>query len=625
VVAGPLLAPGLVLAVDLNFGPHPHLPGTYWGAPEATHELPPSRLPYDAAFVLLGKVGLVAVGEKALLLAVVLLAGLGMHRLVAARTTTARYFAGFLYAVNPFVYDRLWTGQWFLLLGYALVPWAFAAFLRALRGEREAAWRFAVIAFLIGAASPHIAVLLVVLCALTSVAERAVAPAVLSFALAAALSLFWLLPTPGVADFWRHVGHEQLAYYSTVADAKWGIGATVAGLYGFWNDPAPVKAHLSIWPVLAAALVGLALWGLALRARDRVAWAVASAGALGFLLALGTSSALTRGTFTWLLDHVNVLRSFREPEKGVALLAFAYAYLGVPAVDDLAAALRGPRARAAAAAALVALPLLYGYRELYGLWGSMRTSSFPRSWAEARRLLPGDARTLFLPWSGYLELDFAHDRLVGNPAPGYFSTPILASRSVSASPATREFTDPTQEDVSRLLANVRAPAFGACLAGLGVSRVLVASEPGAERYAGLASRRDLVRVRRWDNLTLYRVKAPAGIVMAAPPSAPRCTTSLKPLRAERVDPAHVRLLEAVPRGRRLVLGLPQRGSWTLHGRDLELRRWHVYERNYALGALAALLAALAAFVVSRRAAASRRASDARAAATRSARGAGTRM
>src|SRR5690348_4498832 len=50
-VAGPLLAPGLVLAVDLNVVPHPHLPASIWGLPTGTHGGPPNRLPFDLLFV----------------------------------------------------------------------------------------------------------------------------------------------------------------------------------------------------------------------------------------------------------------------------------------------------------------------------------------------------------------------------------------------------------------------------------------------------------------------------------------------------------------------------------------------------------------------------------------------
>ena len=91
--------------------------------------------------------------ERVLLVAIVLLAGLGVHRLVAGERAGLAAFAGVLYAINPFVYDRLLTGQWFLLLGYAVLPWALRALIRTLRGERRAPWMFAALFALTGIAA----------------------------------------------------------------------------------------------------------------------------------------------------------------------------------------------------------------------------------------------------------------------------------------------------------------------------------------------------------------------------------------------------------------------------------------------------------------------------------------
>src|SRR5207244_637329 len=99
-----------------------------------------------------------------------------------------------------------------------------------------------------------------------------------------ALSLWWLLPTPGLDDLWAHVGRAQLDLYRTQADPHWGPVLTVAALSGYWNDAQP---HLpAVWPALALALLALSLHGLVVRRRDPLARALAVAGALGFLLAL---------------------------------------------------------------------------------------------------------------------------------------------------------------------------------------------------------------------------------------------------------------------------------------------------------------------------------------------------
>ena len=485
-------------------------------------------MPIDLLFAAAGHVGAVALLEKLLLLASIFLAGLGMHRLAPTDDEVGRYFAGLLYAVNPFVYDRLYTGQWYLVLGYALLPWAFRAFQPLARGEWRRAWRFALLATLVGVASPHMLALLVLLALFSAGAElvrhrrpATLGAAMLGLGLTVLGSLYWLLPRAGVEDLWRHVTPAQLALYQTVSDHTWGILANVAGLYGYWNDADPIKAHLATWPLLALGLAALAGLGLVARRRDTAAWAVAAGAGAGFVLALGGRGPLTGGLFTSLLGHVAAARSFREPEKGVALVVFGYAYLGAPAVAALRQHWPQVRSRSAAglAAALIALPLLYGYRELGGLWGSMSTSSYPASWTEARSVLEREAsssNTLFLPWHGYLALSFAHGRVVSNPAPSFFGTPVLASRSVGEGAAAADNSDPRDAAIAALLARgAQLSSLGACLATLGVSHVLVADDADAARYSFLTRQSDLVVERRWSDLVLYRNTHPTGLVLAA--------------------------------------------------------------------------------------------------------------
>jgi hypothetical protein len=623
-VAGPLLAPGLVLAVDLVPVPHPHLATDYWGIPAGTHLGPPDRLPIDLLFVALGHVGLVAAGEKLLLLAIVFLAGWGMHRLVPTDRDMGRYFAGLLYAVNPFVYDRLDTGQWYLLLGYALLPWAFAALLPLAAGRPRAAWRFALLAVAVGVASAHMFALLAVLVLAMSVAALIRGPRrgarIRSIALGCGLaglgSFYWLLPAPGLGDLWKHIGPAQLRLYQTVADRTWGLEAAVAGLYGYWNDAEPIKAHLLAWPLVAAALIGLALWGLATRRADPAAWAVAATAAFGFVLALGARGPLTGQLYRAALDHVGFLRSFREPQKGVALLAFGYAYLGGVAAGELRAHARrwwSHGVAVALAACVLLLPLLGGYRELGGLWGRLSTSTYPSSWSEARALLERQAagsRTLVLPWHGYSALSFAGHRVVANPAAEYFDTPVLVSRSVGEGAAAADSSDPLDAAVARLLASgSRRHDLGACLATIGVSHILLSKQADWAAYAFLARQDDLVVERRWNDLILYRNTHPTSLALRVDHvGSGLCDTRVTPLLATVDDPAHLRLAQPASAGALVSLASPLGTSWMLgtehshllagavpvvradgRARTFRLAAWHTVRRNYLIGLLGLVL------------------------------------
>jgi dolichol-phosphate mannosyltransferase len=628
VVAGPLLAPGLILVVDLSVVPHPSLPSMYWGLPTGTHGAAASRLPFDLLFVLAGHVGAVGLLEKILLLALLFLAGFGMHRLVPARHEIGRYFAGFFYAVNPFVYDRLDSGQWFLLLGYALLPWAFAAFLPVAQGDRRAAWRFALLATLVGAASPHMFALLLVLTTLHALFNiRGLRATGIAYALTVAASLYWLLPHTGVSDLWRHVTKAQLTLYATVGDHRWGLLANVLGLYGYWNDSQPVKTFVGLWPLGTLALIALAALGAGYARRSSATWTVVAAATFGALFALGTRGALTGGLFQALLDHVAAARSFREPQKAVALLVFGYAFLGGIGVAELRlrAALRRQAGVLLVSAAIVSLPFLYAYRELGGLWGTLHPSAYPADWEQAREVLGRDAKssnTLFLPWHGYFALSFAHDRVVANPAASFFDTPVIASRSVGEGSAS-DNSDPRDAAITRLLAaGPRLTTLGACLAPFGISHILVANEADSRRFGFLAQQKDLVVERRWAGLTLYRSSEPTGLVLAVSnTSANPCRLHVRPVAVTQHSATRI-VLAAPPRsGEVLLLAASAQSAWQLGGRaggrvaatgeprfeaaagtgrSIELTTAIQNEHRYAAGFLALVLVALGAAVARRR-------------------------
>ncbi len=523
-----------------------------------------------------------------------------MHRLAPVPAWPGRAFAGLLYAVNPFVFDRLDTGQWFLLLGYALLPHALKAFTELRGGGQWTPWRFALLAAATGIASSHMAILLALACVSITVAwtkalrGRLGRRVALAAALATTLSLYWLLPTPGIRELWDSVGPAQLALYRTVGDERLGLGVTVAALSGYWNNDDPLREFLPAWPLVFAAVAMLAVYGLALAVRRPAALGIGAAGFAGFALATVEAWGVTRGAFHGLFDAFPPLRSFREPQKGVALLTLAYAYLGAIAVDDLVRSAFSRRVRGVLIVLVLVLPLLGGYRVLGGLWGSLETSQFPRSWYSAERIIAAEAqysRTLVLPWSGYLRLGFAHGRVVANPAPGFFSSPVLASRSVGDAGAS-DHEDPVEARIDRLLADGRPQAnLAACLSELGVSHVLVLEAPGWASYRHLERLAGFESVLKGHDLVLYRLRTPGGLVMTRDGTGAPCGV-VAPLAVRRVHPALYELKTAV-REERIVLGLPDAEHWRVSRGEVRYLGWASYRRNYILG-----LAGVAAFGLS---------------------------
>ena len=134
-ITAPLLAPGFVVGYDLVFVPDLTLRRDLFGVTTAL----PRAVPSDVIVALLDEVVGGQVLNKSVLVAVPLLAGLGMTALwreLRLGGPLAGCAAVTLYVWNPFVAERWRLGAWALLLGYAALPWLVRSALRLRRGRR---------------------------------------------------------------------------------------------------------------------------------------------------------------------------------------------------------------------------------------------------------------------------------------------------------------------------------------------------------------------------------------------------------------------------------------------------------------------------------------------------------
>ena len=130
---------GRLLLLDFVSGPHqPLVPATAFGLDGGLTGGVPFAIGSGLLDRLLGQAGSVVP-------AAVFFRSPRPGRRVCAHDGAPRALgAGLFYAVNPFVFDRLYAGQLGLLLGYALLPFAVAALLDAAaeprRMARAACW-----------------------------------------------------------------------------------------------------------------------------------------------------------------------------------------------------------------------------------------------------------------------------------------------------------------------------------------------------------------------------------------------------------------------------------------------------------------------------------------------------
>lgn len=530
-VAAPLLGEGYLLLLDWPSGPElPRVPLL----PLPSSGDVGSGTPFLAILALLRSIH-PYLPDKVLLVAPILLGGVGLYRLVRSRFgvgSAAAAYGATLYVFNPFVADRYLAGHLFFLLGLGLLPWALGPVLDLL-DEPSRRTSIYVGLWLLGLAAidVHVAgmyALLVVVAGVAALSRRGAIMAAVGLGLGVALCAYWVLPSlfvpPGSG-----IGTADLAEYATRPP---GMGAlpTLAGLYGFWRDEFAGSAqripalYLLLVPILSLALMG-AFRVLASGPRRRAGVVLAAGAVLGLLLAAGTSLPPTAGAFQWLFDNVMVFRIYREPQKFLALVVLAYATFGavgleaVVARDGRTAAARSWRASGLA----VCVAIAYAYTMLWGFWGQVHLSRYPSDWARAEQIMEteGPGRVLVLPWHLYAVLSFSDGRIVANPAPSFFSRDVIAGDNVGFARIPTQSVDPFSAWVQQILAHRgEVQELGHLVAPLDVRFIVLLEEADRERYRFLERQSDLTTLYRGTALRLFENRAWRGRMLPLGPEGP---------------------------------------------------------------------------------------------------------
>ena len=478
------------------------------------------------------------------------IAMLGAARLVGG-SKWSRLAAATLYAVNPFVFTRLFVGHLPLLIGYALLPYAVKWALRSLAAPRlswvvPALW-WAVLTSL----SPHFAWIYGVVIVGVVVVANGIGPRVRTLWFATQVASFGLMSSylwlpHSATTLPTQVGSVSLDLYRTLGDPSLGLIPNVLGLYGFWRiGPGPElpKQVVTGWPFLMAVILLIVLAGAVhtLRrhskpradlstttssdvaaiselpaptspaeapSRRTLAWLLVFVGVAGFFLALGDQGP-TGPLFLWAYDHVPFFPIMREPQKFLMLLALAYAVFFGWGIDCLrkspSFSFRGGQFTATWLLAL-ALPLGYTPTIFFGLDHQIAPSAVPASYQQAdSRMGTGPGLVLSLPWHLYLAYPFTSDRVVANITTTEFRRGVIAGDNVQSGNVNSQSTSPRSaylQDLFNLVPTTHE--FGALVAPLGVKYIVLSKTVDWSLYGWLNHQRDLRLVMNTSALELWR-------------------------------------------------------------------------------------------------------------------------
>ena len=239
-------------------------------------------------------------------------------------------------------------------------------------------------------------------------------------------------------------------------------------------------------------------------------------GIIGLLLAAGASNQYTGPVFMWLFDNILFFKGYREPQKFIALVVLAYAYLGGLGVSSLERDWRktGKKLYAVLIIAALLTPLIYTFPMFFGFWGQLQTTDYPASWYEVDEILKNDSQEvnfLFLPWHQYMDFSWVknRDKRIANPAAVFFSKPVIQGDNVEAGAIYSTSTNPTSKYIEFLLANKdNYTNAGELLSLVNVKYIALAKEVDWEKYLFLYNQTDLEIIYDSPEIVLFKNKHP---------------------------------------------------------------------------------------------------------------------
>ncbi|MFL6051691.1 MAG: hypothetical protein ACJ72W_02060 [Actinoallomurus sp.] len=487
---GPALSPGFTPAYDMVFVPHPVFDAGTFGL---TGMLP-RHVPSDAVVTALSQLVPADLVQKAILLAIFVMACVSASALVPSERLTARLAGGVVYAWNPFVAERLLLGQWALLLGYAALPWVVQA---AARGEPRR-----LILALVPAAIGGFAAMTVSGLVVLAIGLRRPRRALWMLGAVLLMSLPWIVPSltrfSGVpAD------PAGVTAFAARADTPFGALGSLLLLGGGWNAEAvPSGYGAAVTTVPWLCVVALALVAYARGRRAVGTPGLGTAALIGLVVAV--LGAVAPGLLRGAIELWPGFAVLRDGQQFVAPLAVVIAVGISLAVDRVGAR----RPELAALTLLVPMALLPGL--VWGAGGRLAAVRYPADWARARAAVSAEpGGVLVLPWEAYRTYAWNGGRRVLDPLPRFLPGRVILNDAVQVGTDGRDLRMAVEDPRARALDPLirsGGPLTDA-LRARGVRYVAVdapeAFGPSANRLLGAE------RVVAGPDLVLYRI--PGGV------------------------------------------------------------------------------------------------------------------
>lgn len=466
-----LFLPGYVLTLDMVFTPEMHPQLSAFGYFNA---LP---LEWAVRFFILFLPAWVL--QKFIFVSLFFCIGfLSFRFLPVPKRETVRLFCALFYTVNPFVYTRFLAGQWTHLFAYAFLPLVLHFLLLLTESpNKKNSIKLLATTFLISIFSLHFFVFSILCIGLWffCVFKKESKTYFVQFlqktwvGFCGLILLICFLAIPSVVQwerFEQRFTRDHFEAFAPVAHKNIPVLLNLLSMNGFWGESggwgkqfAWPQEYRFFWVALfilySIVFVGIGvLWKKKEMHKHNLFFILLAF--LAFILATGAGYTPFHNFNLFLFESIPFWEGFRDSQKFVALFVlsigvfFGYGLEFCIGYFEHKSVWKQDIFRWSVVATLVGL----GFFVWGGFRGQLQPVFYPTEWEEVRVLVKNvekDEKVLFLPWHGYLSLNFNNNLLLVNPVTSYFGPPAVGSRSIEIKNVYDQEVDPLYRELDNLI------------------------------------------------------------------------------------------------------------------------------------------------------------------------------
>ncbi len=520
----PLYKPGFIFLLDMTFTPHLDL------SDYIQDGRIPSHFPIIMLIKLTGFILPMDIIQKIILSLLLLLPAIFMYQLSKKWLGNAwATFAGVLYMLNPWVYERFLAGHWLVLLGYAFLPLLLKLFQDLIVTKNKKSFiKFGILFALYPIFSIHFAYISIFLLVTQSIIYywhnkktittrelvNAIQAGIILLIVTIIVNSFWLLYFFKTGTTYAAITAQDFAGFQTVSSGSWGVFDNVMALYGFWNnDYVLPKEIFPYWKFITTAILLLSGIGAyrAWRAKNTLGLTVTLLFVPMLIISAGVAHNFSKPIIEFLYAYFPGFKGLRETAKLTSLVALSYALLaplgGKWIADTLAPFVAIPTRITKLTILIICLllPITSTVTMFNGFDNQLQPTYYPASWIQANQQLNTDNATkvLVLPWWGYVRLPFAQNNLVSNPAKRFFDTPVLAGNNFDNQYLKQAPTDLDTIIVELVDGKVNIDDTIPYFKSQDISHIVLLQEADTAHYQFLNQSKNLKRVLVTSDLVLF--------------------------------------------------------------------------------------------------------------------------